>query len=489
MSRHTEPRAIHPLDLPEIETHVAQYLKIGDLVRCVRVNKAWHSSFIPALWHEVILSPKPKGREHSPSLTSVQKNAYFIRLLSLDSKVKPEYLSISFPNLQLLHLTERMTLRGEALANFLTLNNTVTIFELVTHTKENWTMFSKLENVKRLDLVDLTVGGTLKADFWRFCTRIEELNLNVVDKTDLMQIPKDTATQAIADNKLIWFLRRCPNLDTAEFPAEGTENGRSTALEFVHYISLGTWPKLRGLRFGSEALKDEDTAKALKSLKQPCYNWGVAFSGFGPKGFAAFREHFAALERVSLVDCKNVTSEMIQEIMSSCHLLKTFVAYRVDARVLGNGPPWVCRQLVSLKVCIEFITTTESAPLDSKEKTRLQRKIFENLSTLRNIESISIGRTASFHEAKPFLRPTLFRGLELRLEMGLDLLKGLKSLTCFEFQESVQKMTRDEADWIVANWVSIETLQGTLNCIDVDIGTQLQNILKKHRIAVINDYI
>ncbi|KAF9143487.1 hypothetical protein BG015_000417 [Linnemannia schmuckeri] len=47
--------SLSPLDLPEIRTHIAQYLHSSkhDLCSCILVSKTWRTDFIPQLWHTI----------------------------------------------------------------------------------------------------------------------------------------------------------------------------------------------------------------------------------------------------------------------------------------------------------------------------------------------------------------------------------------------------------------------------------------------------
>ncbi|KAF8944551.1 hypothetical protein BGZ47_004107 [Haplosporangium gracile] len=47
--------SLSPLDLPEIRTHIAQYLHSNkyDLCSCILVSRTWRTDFIPQLWHTI----------------------------------------------------------------------------------------------------------------------------------------------------------------------------------------------------------------------------------------------------------------------------------------------------------------------------------------------------------------------------------------------------------------------------------------------------
>ncbi|KAG0228271.1 hypothetical protein B0O80DRAFT_450697 [Mortierella sp. GBAus27b] len=496
---------IPPLDLPEIESHVSKYLRQNDLVRCIRVNKTWYKTFLPALWSDVFLCPiSARPHEHGPGLAALREHAHFVRKMGLDSALSGQIMSLVFPNLRTLHFTEFMDQRDKYLVHFLDQHkDTVTDLELITYRREVWKHFSSLGKVRRLDLremVDMSFPkDTLTPNFWRFCTRLEILCLTMVANVELLRIPDKTrfprlrevriqATEAhVETTTMISFLRRCPNLETAAFPAHGIESGLPVSLEFVRHFAAGAWPKLRGVRFGAKEMTDEDTAVILRSFQQPCYLFGVGSSGFGPKAFPSLRRHFSTLEHLILAGCRSVTSDMIQEVLSSCPLLKTFWADGVNGRVLANGRPWVCHGLVSLKVRIEFILSADRPAMTMDEKSRIHRRIYEKLATLRRIESINVGRDR-MHEGLGFPHlQSRFRGLELQLGLGLDLLTNLKNLKSFEFQESVQRMTQDEICWILKHWVNLGFIHGTMDCINPDKNDTLRHMLLRVGISTMED--
>jgi len=47
----------HLLDLHEIRSRIASYLRPEDLPACARVSHDWNDSFTPPLYNSVVLSP------------------------------------------------------------------------------------------------------------------------------------------------------------------------------------------------------------------------------------------------------------------------------------------------------------------------------------------------------------------------------------------------------------------------------------------------
>ncbi|KAK5799527.1 hypothetical protein F5H01DRAFT_384260 [Linnemannia elongata] len=80
---------IHPLDLHEIRSRIANFLILRDVANCARVSQDWNDSFTPLLYKSVVLS------RCGPSIESVEKNKYHIKRLKVHCSAYKKMLSAS----------------------------------------------------------------------------------------------------------------------------------------------------------------------------------------------------------------------------------------------------------------------------------------------------------------------------------------------------------------------------------------------------------
>ncbi|KAI8605595.1 hypothetical protein EDD21DRAFT_349885 [Dissophora ornata] len=100
--QHSVMNKINPLDQPEIRLLIAEHLRGVDLVRCLRVCRSWHDTFLPFVWEKVSVG-KVNWTQPSPSQDSLtpevlRSHRHFIKALHiLDS---PGSCSFTFPQMQ-----------------------------------------------------------------------------------------------------------------------------------------------------------------------------------------------------------------------------------------------------------------------------------------------------------------------------------------------------------------------------------------------------
>ncbi|KAG0025329.1 hypothetical protein BGZ81_007228 [Podila clonocystis] len=86
------------MDLPEIRTHLAQFLNHKDTVACAMVCRDWHQSFVSYIWHTGCFDGEaPKKR---PPATAMAKNGHFIRLLIMETVDRVEEYLQYCPNIE-----------------------------------------------------------------------------------------------------------------------------------------------------------------------------------------------------------------------------------------------------------------------------------------------------------------------------------------------------------------------------------------------------
>lgn len=189
---------------------------------------------------------------------------------------------------------------------------------------------------------------------------------------------------------------------------------------------------------------------------------------------------------------------MVQEILSSCLKLERFAAWSLDARHVVDGKPWVCRCMVEFSVLIDFepaaaaiaATTFTAAEaegvemsqkssgtceLEIKEMTRLQRRVFGQMSVMRNICHLWVGYENHRWEGPSLERRNKFRtGLDFRFSVGgLEQWQGFTQLTSFSYKDTRQSMTRLEVDWMKTHWKCLHNFRGPFDTADPKRNSEL----------------
>jgi len=78
----------NPLHLPEIRTHLGQFLSKESLLSCILVCREWHDAFYPSLWLDTRIHPSFGNPDLPPDL--VLKNSHYIRMITLNHMVHPQ---------------------------------------------------------------------------------------------------------------------------------------------------------------------------------------------------------------------------------------------------------------------------------------------------------------------------------------------------------------------------------------------------------------
>ncbi|KAG0257347.1 hypothetical protein BGZ95_005274 [Linnemannia exigua] len=104
------PRSIilsRPFDRPKIRERLGPFLRIRDLVQCIRVCQAWRHSFEPFLYYEIFSARAFSSAKKWPPLRLVlspdhrpTNYASYVHRLEFDLAIQAEYLEATFCNLR-----------------------------------------------------------------------------------------------------------------------------------------------------------------------------------------------------------------------------------------------------------------------------------------------------------------------------------------------------------------------------------------------------
>ncbi|KAG0369487.1 hypothetical protein BGZ54_009774 [Gamsiella multidivaricata] len=288
----------------EIRSHVIQFLDLKDLVRCMRLNKAWHKLIVPRVWKSVRLSSNPHC---CPSREAIRCHNHLIKSLEIPypDEIAVEYYALSFPKLQKLNLTLPRQGVGSMIDAIycwthlreLNMRCANTEASLGFDISRLWRTVASLPNLRTLRLRDIEVCNIA----------VTFSSLRALKLQYTFSCP-DTPSQQQA------FLSHCPSLMFLEWSAAHTVHWDQTiaAKDFVRRVTARTWPILEGLSLGWNVLglSDADIASILTVMARVSV-LKVPHSDFGPLSFQGLRAHFSTLKELDLSGCFDVTQAML----------------------------------------------------------------------------------------------------------------------------------------------------------------------------------
>ncbi|KAF9191656.1 hypothetical protein BGZ51_006875 [Haplosporangium sp. Z 767] len=319
-------------------------------------------------------------------------------------------------------------------------------------------------------------------------------------------------------NQLL-FISQCTGLKRLGWRLLDSVVGQYTEAlhKFASMAVAGTWPELTSLQLSWCQLSDEDMASILGSIHR-LEVLEVHGMRFGEHSFEALRSHFGTLQKLKLGCAGTRMGTMMAEVLGSCPGLQELCVGNMRAEELlksSQNRPWVCapslRKLetyfdcglsgssgdiylptnsISPMVATSPVTTGSDLTLpmaranfDTAEdgegwKERVEHlgpqdtlmyQVFERLSHLTSLESLSIGY--KWGPASYGLCP-----LDLKLSKGLGQLWTLKRIKCIEFVHAVQDMGEEDVVWMTEHWKALSRVNGMLNR-DFETNSILRDIL------------
>ncbi|KAF8924331.1 hypothetical protein BGZ58_001917 [Dissophora ornata] len=234
---------------------------------------------------------------------------------------------------------------------------------------------------------------------------------------------------------------------------------------FLRMASLSLWKSLSGLENLSVLIIDErvefDMNLAVVLQMMTHIDTISIKRGFGPLSMAALRPHFAMVRKLELSDGR-VTSEMVQEILTSCPLLEVLSAPWLRSEDFLNGRPWVCTDLRRLEVDLVL-----------RDIDRVRPLILERLSQLTHLNHLLLGMFPVDDDGNDVITP----GLEDHFEMLAILCDREHFSVC-----AIVNFMEKEVEWMLRGWREWTHFEGHLN-MDPKIDAALRQRLRDHGIV------
>ncbi|KAF8935566.1 hypothetical protein BGZ58_004934 [Dissophora ornata] len=487
----------HALELEEVRTAIGQFLSPSAIIACASCCKEWYESFIPLIWQSLILR---NGAFPLPELGTLMKNKDRIKHLTISSCDAWEHMELK----ECRHLT-RLTLTGfyhrtmhydnwrmlvenhQATLEHLTISPTASIIALSPEFGRAIALCKRLQTLTLQGPVVQALQAA--AAFWSACLTIDKLHV----KYTTLPIWNDTIvgtarlTHLVVEGPMrggdgLDLLLHCPKLQSLYW--RSSEHITFPLKGFGAAMVAGSWPELEELDLMGYEFGDLDLAAALEGMNR-LTRLRAQSTGFGPRSMEALGKNASKIKTLDLVDCVDVTSSMIQTILSSMPQLTELSVGRIRYMDIVNGSPWVALNLEKLhfNIDMEPVVTLESKeehePFPNSPFDTHQRLVFERLATLTRLRVLNLIPSSSYRN------PYLYRTLQLQLDAGLGALSTLARLEFFGFKSNHQKMGPEEIQWIIKTWPRLRKFRGQFST-DPEYFYSAKKLMNTHHILVLD---
>ncbi|KAF8925397.1 hypothetical protein BGZ58_000839 [Dissophora ornata] len=452
--------AINPLDLPEIRDIIATFLRKRDLAQCTRVCRAWHASFLPVLWSSLDFDSLTKPSCVDPKI--LEHHCHFVKCLAYSRWIFRHGTGVTFPNLQTLHITNI----NFHLTTLIAQHPQITRLTLEAAIHQSIRRpFWKTAVVSLQSLTDLYLfGGKIDKsecpDFWKLCSRLESLKLI---NTLILQEPSDTSlifanmknlkmslVIGLSHDCQLDILVRMPRLTQLNWISLAFSGNDAAMDQFVQLVVKGAWPELQGLQFGISMVSEVALATILNSTPRITM-LSVPKVAFSTLPQSALQRHFPWLKTLEFSTLTTSTSGFVAEILASCPQLESLMTnsvMRVMAQDIIDGRVWACQN--SLRVLRLFFLMSDEPTMAARQ----QEGILARLSECKRLRSLDVGKSDGLYTE---------HSLDFRLEKGLGQLAKLSMLEDIAFAGTVQRMNREEVEWMIQSWKGLASVKGMLN--------------------------
>ncbi|CAO3563692.1 unnamed protein product [Mortierella alpina] len=506
---------LHPLDLPEIIRRIQQYIGLGDLPNCIRVNRTWHNAFIPFVWRDV--PPNQLNTDDGDyslpqyclsklSAAALQKHAYLVHSLLWCTETHAALTELNthhdivFPNLELFSVNGH-NLEWDFFPAFLKRHPTVSSLQIslfrgsVQHCLLQ-TILSHPTPLKTLNMGTCLIDRDNVQLFWRACTLPERLQItgvNFISTEDgderLPGLAELVDRQFFASldfsrvKVLSMFEFELPSVDHIEIIAKCTQLERLAwgpwsqwnnprpddfSTRVANLGSRGCLRHLKALVFRPSfmAISDPELAIILDSINLDCgddshqHDGGAYFEHinlwpllFGPMSFIALQRHFPTITSLELYKSQGLTSAMNQQILCGCPNLAKYEASTLSSGDLVAGEH--ARPWACSRTLRHLIIRIVVEASSIRQQIQHNRAVLKQLGAL---EALEYFRLTGRHTTTP--NPPEIKELSLSLEYGLDLLRPLGNrLRSTSFQRGVHRFGAEEVQWAEEYWAQVRILQ------------------------------
>ncbi|KAF9207783.1 hypothetical protein BGZ59_010963 [Podila verticillata] len=493
------------MDLPEIRTHLAQFLNHKDTVACAMVCRDWHQSFVSYIWHTGCFDGEaPKKR---PPSTAMVKNGHFIRLMMMETVDRAEEYLQYCPNLEKIYFRFPCT----ALTRFKELTMGPADKGVSDDEDDEDDVFGRRRGRRAEAEMEL-----IQDQFWEPVAKLVVQSPKLTEMYFCRDSPAPSAffLETVSRQKaIIGFKAKESQGDHQHQETEGSLFSPNTYRDFKRVVHLLTrMPELKSLEFALEdsllvsevvgpfcaaiaqycpllqvfsftatpnrSLTEAQQVQVIEApqmaIKKLClegFDFGLdpvatppSHSHLRISSFDRLLDRFAlTLTALDLNKCFRVSSKHTQKILTSCPNLEYCV-------------------LLGLHVADIFGLPRIDLP-DREEDASpvVHAQVFARLAKLTRLQKLNVGNSGGlrFHE----INQAGWRkdGLDCRLSSGLGALASLTQMQEFSMVGLHQQLEVQDVVWMTHHWRGLQRVTGSLSSTN---ARPLIEVLDKAKIKV-----
>ncbi|KAG0368667.1 hypothetical protein BGZ54_001426 [Gamsiella multidivaricata] len=441
---------------------MAPFVAFQDLLACARVSRQWHRFFTPYIWYSIVVPEEWSNDAAFPPLSVLEKNAHFIRSLTLKAS---KGLSSFFR-----HCTGLKTLVvfGEHVAKpHPDLWDELT--DLIRHNASiEWIIFGfslsnapstaflkalpeACPNLRRYESSQGRYDDPEQVEaLMQAITRLSQVssryeyfvNVPTVKRWTFPHLCELTLKDArgLGTQTQVDLVCQCPNIRLLKWTV--CRETFFPVQEFCARIPAAC-PRLCQLQMDGCGLPDpDDIGRILDSLAR-LEQLMLCGSSITRRTFRSLGRHFQTLQLLDVVDCFYVKSWMVQQILENCENLTKLTSSVLLMRDIVAGKDWAA---VGLKYLQVNMVPTKSFAVSIEE----QWMTFEQLSRLTQLQHLATGPRSW----------TPREGLLYRMECGVDQLRTLTKLKVLIMGKSWQRMSKEDLAWMTGHLENLTKVEG-----------------------------
>lgn len=514
-------KMVHPFDILEIAEMVAMLLTPHSLAQCALVSRDWHQTFSPLLWSDCrlpqdLVSLEPALSEawirYAPVIRQLSTHKDFLSRNKNQEIELPFLHTLCIDNHDLLGFFYSWDLVLTFIRRHLDQLRSLTLKQLSLHrifeTNPPLTRHHAIgmvggggKRLTRLSLIGSKIDMAQWTDpIWESIKRLNSLSIenctfeSMDEVADLHKRLEGNRIQHLVlhSNKVptvphterLW-IEACPELRSLRWrnmsprPTSSMDEEPTTML-FAKGLALGQWRFLNSLDLGLRRVQDHYIAEILASLQCGLQFLNLNRTGFGPFATTALLDrvtrpgwrqvstgepslHRKTLEWLSVRDTSQVYSSTVQDFLCNLKNLKVFHASSdlTDREVMKDPRPWVCLDLVTLQLGFSLKARRDGplSPLDKNSiRSPFSTVFLDRLATLTRLETLVVGAREKGSRGEQYIDNVRHRSQSFRLQDGLHRLKTLTQLREIQLGYSGQRLSVDEARWMVRHWPRLERI-------------------------------
>lgn len=278
----------------------------------------------------------------------------------------------------------------------------------------------------------------------------------------LKSIVFDESLAGYEKTVLVPFLQHCPQLRKFQPPLDIPES----AAEALFHAIQDYCPKLNELKIKYQPLESVTSSFILGCHKLNTLSMDYA-SIMGPAVLAALTSHSEFLTDLTIGSGTHISSAMIQQVMSTCGVLRKVEFLEEDEEQFVNvleikdmvSSEWACQESLE---CLDFYLGLDYGEQGQDDEARraVTRKAYQQLGRLTKLKWLKFGHEIVYSHYKIFLLREDGVDFDMTVATGMDEMKNMKALGSLMVNGVAHRMGMAEVVWIHENWPALTDIGG-----------------------------